>query len=192
MNIMDLRTIIITFELFVLLLLAFIGDIKSNKVRNTLTLTFILLGIISNLIFRGFGGFFLSFLGILLPFMIFLPLYILKMLGAGDIKLFSAIGAICGYRFLLRSMIYSFLTGGIIALIVILIQKNSKQRLSHLIHYILNCFLTSSIQPYCSNYYSDCDIAITLNSNADIQVNKAMFPFACAISLGTVLAWQFR
>ena len=103
------------------------------------------------------------------------PFYSLKMLGAGDIKLFSAISAIMGHRFVLLSMVFSFLVGGVIALLIMLIRKTSKT-FRILISISKNCFITFSIQSYTS-IGSESKDAVT----EDVS---GRFPFAIAVSFG--------
>jgi len=75
----------------------------------------------------GVRGLLDSLLGIIVPFLLLIVLYALRMLGAGDVKLFSAIGAVLGVRAALWIMAYSFLAGGVIALIILIINRNGKE-----------------------------------------------------------------
>jgi prepilin peptidase CpaA len=124
----------------------------------------------------GAQGFLDSLIGCVLPILVLLLLYALKMLGAGDIKLFSAIGAIMGVKFVLYSLVFSFLAGGIIAIIVMLVRRNFNERLAFLINYLKNCILTRSVQPY-----------------PDFLNSSGRFRFSYAIVFGTiVISMLFR
>ena len=81
-------------ELILLILLAVINDIKAYKIKNTLILSFIAAGMATNLAMGGFPKLIYSVTGTTVPLILLFILYALKMLGAGDIKLFCAIGAI--------------------------------------------------------------------------------------------------
>lgn len=96
------------------------------------------------------------------------------MLGAGDIKLFSAIGSIMGVTFVLNTLIYSFLMGGVISLTLMLTRKNLKPRLLFLFAHIKGCILTQSIQPYPP--FSE-------------QSDMSKFKFSYAIACGTIIAF---
>lgn len=139
-----------TLELAVLIALSLASDIKTYKIKNHIILPFIAAGTVTNYIIYGIKGVKDSFWGIVIPILILFIFYALRMLGAGDIKLFSAIGAITGIKFVLYSMAYSFLAGGVIALFILAANRNWKQRLLYLLNYLKCCFLSNSLLPYSS------------------------------------------
>lgn len=136
------------FELMVLLVLALICDIRTYKIKNSITVPFIIIGTATNVYLNGTSGLKTAMLGVAAPFTVLIALYALKMLGAGDIKLFCAIGGIMGAEFGLYSIAYSFLAGGIIAVILLAVRKNGFERLKYFLQYLKSCFLTFSLQPY--------------------------------------------
>jgi len=154
------------------MLLSSISDIRIRKIKNAIVLPFIAAGLVTNWIISGHNGLTGSLLGAFLPLVLLMALYALKMLGAGDIKLFSAVGAIMGTGFVLYSMAYSFLVGGIISIVLMILRKNAAERFKYLMNYLKSCFLTFSIKPYAVEISKD---------------DSAEFPFACAIALGTII-----
>lgn len=94
------------------------------------------------------------------------------MLGAGDIKLLSALGAVFGARNILKIMAYSFIAGGIIALVLFIARKNIKERFLYLYNYLKSVFLTLRIMPY------------TDFSNKE---DSGKIPFAYAVFCGGLL-----
>jgi len=152
--------------------MALISDIKTYRIKNAIIVPFIMVGLATNFILSGPAGVLHSSAAVLLPFLLLIILYIARMLGAGDIKLFSAIGSIMGVKFVLYAVAYSFLLGGVIALVIMLVRKNGIKRLSYLMKYIENCFLTFSVQPY-----------MNFNDKSD----GARFHFAYAIACGTFI-----
>ena len=163
-------------ETAVLLLLALISDIKTFRIKNSITYPFIAAGAITGLFSHGLDGLFQSILGAFLPGLALTALYALKMMGAGDIKLFCAIGAITGAKFALWSIAFSFIAGGIIAAIIMVFRKNALQRFKCFLNYVKTCFLTLSLRPY-----------------GDFGDNGAgaKFPYACAAALGAAMAGVF-
>ena len=134
--------------LILLLLLAVISDRRTYKIKNSLHGVFILIGVGLELWQNGLKGGSIAVVAMIIPILILFPLFALRMLGAGDIKLFASIGAIMGSGFVLNAMVYSFLSGGLMALLLMILRKNGRERLRHLIAYMKTCFLTLSLQPY--------------------------------------------
>jgi len=135
-------------ELIILMSLALISDIKTYKIKNKIVYPFTLIGLMTNLYSNGLEGLLFSLKGMIIPVLLLIIFFALRMLGAGDIKLFSAIGAIMGLGFVLQAIIYSFLTGGVIALLIIIARKNGMKRFKYFFQYLKSCFLTVSILPY--------------------------------------------
>lgn len=153
--------------LIIFLILVAISDIKTRKIKNIIVYPFIIVGLIVNLYESGVKGSFESLYGILLPIIFLFPLFLLRMLGAGDIKCFSAIGAMMGGRFVIASITFSFLAGGLFALIIMIVNKNAAQRFKHLIDYLKSCFLTFSVSQY-----------------DNLKTSSGAFRFSFAIVLG--------
>ena len=128
-------------------------------------------GIILNTSQEGYSGLWNSILGITAPFILLILFFALKMLGAGDIKLFCAIGSITGINFILYNLIYSFLCGGIIALIFMIARKNAYERFKYLLSYFKRCILSFKIYPYSDGNKKD----------------DSHFRFAYAIACGTIV-----
>lgn len=156
-----------------LIVLSLISDIKTYKIKNKIVFPFMLLGITSNLVHDGWEGLKLSLIGLFVPILILFILYILRMLGAGDIKLFGAIGSIMGLRFAIKSMAFSFISGGVIGIILILCRKNGLKRFKHFWLYLKNTFLSKSILPY---------------TDFEDKNDSGVFRFAYAIFVGTIIA----
>lgn len=163
------------FELASVVLLSLISDIKTYTVKNIIVFPFIALGLISNYLYLGTEGLFSSLAGMISPIILLFIFFALNMLGAGDIKLFSAIGSIMGLNFVLYSILYSFIAGGIIAVGILIARKIFKARLKYIHEYLKNCFLTFSIKPYQESF-----------ENKD-----SVFHFTYAIVFGTITAVVF-
>lgn len=135
-------------EIIILLILALKSDIKTYKIKNNIVLPFIVIGFLTNMYLDGIAGILFSFKGMAFPIITLIIFFVLRMLGAGDIKLFSAIGAIMGLEFVLYTIVYSFLAGGVISLVLIIIRKNVFERFKHFFQYLKSCILTQSILQY--------------------------------------------
>ncbi|HEY9062476.1 MAG TPA: prepilin peptidase [Pseudobacteroides sp.] len=134
--------------LFILLLLAVFNDIKSFKIKNLITYPAVSLGFVVNTCLRGAEGFKDSISGAIIPLIVLFIFFALRMLGAGDIKLFCAIGALMGWKFSVLCIAYSFIFGGFISIIILLYRKNTKQRFKHLFDYLKTTLLLMKIDKY--------------------------------------------
>jgi len=195
-------------ETGILIFLSLLNDIKTYKIKNIIVLPFILVGIITNLYFYHLNGFFISLSGILIPAVFLIPLYCLKMFGAGDVKLFSAIGSIMGLEFTLKTMAASFLAGGFIALLIMFIRKNLLQRFSYFYQFLKHCFLTLSFHPYLNaasvdsnkdpntkinnkNSYKDFSPNGKILSKKPHGNDTSKFPFTIAVACGFIIMCFF-
>lgn len=156
------------------LIICVITDIKTKKIKNAVCFTSASLGIILNLLEFGVKGILLSVLGICIPIIILYILYLTKSLGAGDVKLFAAIGSIWGSNLVLYSMIFSFIMAGFCGLIIIIVKKIFIIGLISFARQIKIILVTRSF----SNYVS---------SNS----NKTVLHLSPAIMLGTILSIIF-
>lgn len=86
--------------------------------------------------------------GMLLPVIIFAPLFLFHMIGAGDIKLFSVLGGIMGTEKILRCIIYAVTCGAGISLAILILNGDAFSRFWYLREYIREYFQTGEIKPY--------------------------------------------
>lgn len=156
-----------------LLLLAMISDLATYKIKNTITYSFMIAGLLSNFAMEDLKGVVFSLQGITLPVVCLIALYMMGIMGAGDVKLFSAVGAVMGAGFTLYVMFYSFICGGIIAAFLILVRRNGIERLKYLILYIKCCIISMKLIPYTD--FKD-------------KRDGSKFHFSIAIASGTAVA----
>lgn len=105
------------------LLISFVTDIKERKILNIVTFPAILFGLIYHSILNGMSGIAYSGLGFLLGFGLLLVPFLLGGMGAGDVKLMAAIGALTGMNFTLQAFVFIALIGGGISILLIIKQK---------------------------------------------------------------------
>jgi prepilin peptidase CpaA len=105
--------------LLVVLIIAMMTDIRNHRIPNWLTLPAIITGIGVNLISAGTGGFLFGMEGLLLGSGLFMVIYIMGGMGAGDVKLMGAVGSMLGPQMVLLAALYTALSGGVYALAVI-------------------------------------------------------------------------
>ena len=95
-------------------------DAKERKIPNKITFTGIIVGMIVNLISGGWTGLLLSIGGMLAGLAIFFLPFVMGGMGAGDVKLMGAIGALMGWQFSLLTALYSSLVGGGMVIVYLL------------------------------------------------------------------------
>ena len=77
---------------------AAITDVKARRIPNRLTYSAMVAGLLLQGILHGWNGLLLSVGGGLLFGGVFLLFYLVRAMGAGDVKLAAALGSIVGFR----------------------------------------------------------------------------------------------
>ena len=91
-------------------------DVRYRRIPNKLVLVTLIIGLTLNTIFGGRQGLLVSLGGFALAFGLMFFLHVFGTMGAGDVKLFAAIGAINGVSLVLPTLLVVALIGGLIAI----------------------------------------------------------------------------
>ena len=111
-------SVLLDFTLLATISGAALFDIKERRIPNEVVLVGLISGVVlsalqgSTQIILSLTGFFIGIITLLIPFA-------LKWIGAGDVKLFAAVGALLGYTILPRVLFYSSLVAGIMGLLAL-------------------------------------------------------------------------
>jgi prepilin peptidase CpaA len=100
-------------------------DIASRRIPNKLTYTGIIIGILLRAGLLGWQGFVSAIAGGLLGGFIFFLLYLVRGMGAGDVKLITAIGCFTGPERILQVILACALAGGVMAVFVMIYRKRA-------------------------------------------------------------------
>jgi prepilin peptidase CpaA len=165
---------IIHFVLITALIISLITDVKTRKILNIVTLPTILFGFFYYTAFQGLEGLFFSGKGFLLGLSLLLIPYLLGGMGAGDVKLMAAIGALMGASFVMYSFVYIALIGGVISIVLIMKRTGIKYSLKSFFYQVF--YLRGNLG----------SILFSKDKSSSIS-----FPYGIAIVLGTfcTLAW---
>ncbi|MCM3602697.1 A24 family peptidase [Robertmurraya korlensis] len=106
--------------LLITLAISLYTDIRERRILNKVTLPATIAGFIFYSFDLGLQGLLYSLTGFVVGFLMLLIPYLLGGMGAGDVKLMAAIGALTGAAFTLQSFFYTAIIGGIISAILIL------------------------------------------------------------------------
>lgn len=174
--------------LVVLLLVVARHDVNSHRIPNKLVLVGIVIGLVLNgMLPQGWGfntvipgglGWLVALQGIGVGLAVFLPIYWLRAMGAGDVKLMAMVGSFVGPSDIFGVVLATFIAGGVMALSVVLWSKQLANLLQNIRLVLLGGLVKMS--------------AGQLPLMNDLPVSVGKLPYAVAITVGTFgfLVWQ--
>jgi prepilin peptidase CpaA len=92
-------------------------DVRYRRIPNAFVLATLVCGLLINGILNGLGGLGSSVGGCLVAFGMMFALHLFGAMGAGDVKLFAAIGSVIGLGMVVPTFVVVVLTGGVLAVI---------------------------------------------------------------------------
>jgi prepilin peptidase CpaA len=108
-------------------ILAAAFDLRYRRIPNWLNLSAILLGVAANGLLFHIHGLLFSLLGVGCSLLIYVPLYLLRGMGAGDVKLMAAVASIVGPWNWLWIFLATALLGGLVSLIYVVLRRRVHQ-----------------------------------------------------------------
>lgn len=112
-----------------LLGVAVVSDLRNHRIPNLLVLLGLVLGVVGQTWAAGFIGLGHSLLGMLIGFGIFLPMYAVGGMAAGDVKLMAMVGAFLTPHDALWAAFFSLIAGGACGLLIVLVRGQVQQTL---------------------------------------------------------------
>lgn len=134
--------------LVILILISFYTDARYSRIPNTLTLFMIGSGFILHSYMTGWSGLSFAAGGMGVGLIVFALLYSIGAVGAGDVKLFGAIGALMGVEFTLYSMMYSIVFAGIIGVVILMFRQEFFSRLTDVYYYFIGLWLNRDVRSF--------------------------------------------
>lgn len=101
--------------LTVLAVLIAYHDMRYRRIPNAFVLATLMSGMVINATFAGLPGALASLKGCGLAFVLMFTLHVFGAMGAGDVKLFAAIGSVIGAALVFPTFLVVILTGGVLA-----------------------------------------------------------------------------
>src|SRR5215210_2484987 len=95
-------------------------DVRYRRIPNPFVLSALVGGLVINTVARGGDGLLSGLGGCALAFALMLGLHLFGAMGAGDVKLFAAVGALFGTQLVLSLFLVVLVTGGALALLMAL------------------------------------------------------------------------
>lgn len=124
---MDFR---INIVLAMVLAISLYTDISRGKIYNKITFPSIGIGLLLNVWLSGWDGAKASLAGIGLGAVVFIVIAVLRLMGGGDAKLLLAVGALKGFSFLLQTLLFTALAGGVLAILFLIYRRLAWRTLS--------------------------------------------------------------
>jgi prepilin peptidase CpaA len=161
---------------------AAVYDVRYRKIPNWLTVMGVLLGVLLNtfpgLLYQHFlsvdwSGLWFSLQGFGLAFGVYVILYALRAMGAGDVKLMAAVGAIVGWQNWFGIFVITALVGGVMSVVLITVRGRVQ-------HTLFNVgFILSEMKSGRPAYLK--------NEELDVRSKKALgLPHGAVIAVGTI------
>jgi prepilin peptidase CpaA len=150
-------------------------DVPFRRIPNWLTATGVLLGIAMNtFLYQGWPGLRMSLIGLAVGFSAYFVLYSLRAMGAGDVKLMAAIGAMVGWQDWFGIFIVTAIIGGFASMVLMALRGRVKKTLWNV------GFVLSEMKSGRAAYLS--------NEELDVRSSKAIgLPHGAVIAAGTVV-----
>jgi prepilin peptidase CpaA len=123
------------------LLLAVIAgfmDLRSRRIPNWLTVSGFVVGVVLNVFFGGWSGLKASLLGFTLALALLLPFWLLRSLGAGDLKFAAALGAYFGPGRMLDVLLGSVFVAGAMALVLVIYKRRLLETIRNIGHILIS------------------------------------------------------
>lgn len=123
--------------LSVLAVLIIYYDVKYRRIPNLVVICGLISGLVANASYFGWAGVLSSLEGGFIAFLPMLALHLFGAMGAGDVKLFGAIGAVIGAKTILPTMFIVIMIGGMLGVYTML----RSRRVFSTLHGVLRIFV---------------------------------------------------
>ena len=135
-----------------------IDDLRTRKFHNWLFISCSVFALAVMLIFGGMQSLLPAVMGFLAGIIVLMPLVLLRVIGAGDMKLFAAFGILAGWTAVLNVMVLSLVWGALFGVLRTLLDGKGRV----LVHNLASL--------------------VTLKKREELQLNR--IPFTVAILMG--------
>lgn len=161
--------------LVLLLLMAAVWDYRTQRIPNWLVLPGMVFGLAVNMLIAPLPGaaFWWPLAGLAVGFIGFMPLYLIRAMGAGDVKLMAMVGAFVGPEQTFWILLYTMVAGGVLSLALVLMRGTARR-------------LFRNIALLFQFAYSDVTRGVLPNFTVGISLSAGKLPYAVAIAIGTL------
>lgn len=157
----------------IILIIAMWHDIISYRVPNRLIVAGLVSGLVWQTLSHGAEGMLIWFGSVGILWLLMVPFSLLRMFGAGDVKLFMVIGGFFGTSFTIQYAVISLFVGAIFSIGKMLLHRNLLDRLRYLASYLYIIFAGKTWMKY------------ELDPSKE---KEAVIPFAVPMTVAYVMA----
>ncbi|HZE69119.1 MAG TPA: prepilin peptidase [Pyrinomonadaceae bacterium] len=150
------------------------NDVRYRRIPNPYVLAVLVNGLILNSIIYGVDGFLGSLEGTAIAFALMFVLHVFGAMGAGDVKLFGAVGSVIGAHLVLPTFVIVVITGGMLAIFMALRRGTVRTTMWRVLN-ILAGFMPGARMP---RYEIPADRRLTI-------------PYGVAITLGSLMSFIY-
>jgi prepilin peptidase CpaA len=149
----EMGELILNLVVLIAVAVATFTDLRSRRIPNVLTVPAAAIGLGMNGVLAGPDGLLTSLGGWALGVAILLPLFALRGMGAGDVKLIAALGALKGPEFVFFTCLWAGVAGGVMAVAGLVRSGTLSLALANLYHHRIlprpdNSVITAWRLPY--------------------------------------------
>lgn len=162
-------------------------DLLYRRIPNWLTYPAALVAVLAHSLTGGMSGLAFSLVGLGVGMALLMPLYLVKGMGAGDVKLLGVVGACLGPKQVFYAFIGTSLAGGVYALILLAFHPHQ------LVTFVKNCF-SGCVRLGKVLLHGRSEAAILLESNEKkpFEGTRLKVCYGVAIASGTIgsMLWE--
>jgi len=122
-------------------------DLRSRRIPNWLVATTIVLSLTWHTVISGLAGLGMSALGMVVGIAMLFPLFLVRGMGAGDVKFFGALGAAVAYPHVFTIFVISAFIAGGMALFRVVLARAFVATLANIVS-LINRFLHGRLSPH--------------------------------------------
>jgi prepilin peptidase CpaA len=152
-------------------------DARTRRIPNALTFGATAVALVFALATRGASGMGWSAAGWIVGLLVFLPLFALRAMGGGDVKLLAAFGAWLGPALVFWVAVYGAIAGGVLALLLVLWRRRMGVTIANM-WAIVTHWRLAGLKPH---------PVVTLDNPGAVRM-----PYALPIALGALATLWLR
>lgn len=156
------------------LLISSIFDLRHRRIPNGLIAAGMFFGIAIGMWFQGIDGLMAWAGGFVVGILVLMPFFALRFMGGGDVKLMGVVGGLVGAPAVIPIALYTFIAGGVLAVIAIVATRSTALAADNLRAMVLSFGMRTTQEPG--------------NTAPRLAQTAHRLPYALAIALGA-LTW---